>query len=221
MKIKKLLNFFYFVILYKNMSKSSTFGICSVLLIAVVILLALYFVNLNKQQKSTEKFSTSEVDDEEVDINTKYISNNNKPYVNRNIKKGFNDPTNGPGTTNSFNNKIIGNSNAQNNVNTDFKTNRESSCFPKNQLTAAELLPQDNSSTWAQVNPSGSGTLKDKNFLQAGHHIGINTVGQTMRNANMQLRSEPPNPQVKVSPWLQTTIEPDMGRKPLEIGGCN
>ena len=36
----------------------------------------------------------------------------------------------------------------------------------------------------------------------------------------MQVRSEPPNPQVKVSPWQQSTIEPDMGRKPLEIGGC-
>jgi hypothetical protein len=52
------------------------------------------------------------------------------------------------------------------------------------------------------------------------HHIGVNTVGQTLRNANRQLRSEPPNPQVKVSPFLQTTIGPDTNRKPLEIGGC-
>ena len=29
----------------------------------------------------------------------------------------------------------------------------------------------------------------------------------------------PPNPQVKVSPWLQSTIEPDTNRKPMEIGG--
>lgn len=96
---------------------------------------------------------------------------------------------------------------------------RDQSCFPKDQLTAQELLPQNNSSTWAQVNPGGSGTLKDKNFLQAGHHIGINTVGQTLRNANLQLRSEPANPQVIVSPWMQTTINPDMNRKPFEIGG--
>ena len=43
---------------------------------------------------------------------------------------------------------------------------------------------------------------------------------QVLRNANLQLRSEPPNPQVKVSPWLQTTIETDTNRRPLEIGGC-
>lgn len=92
--------------------------------------------------------------------------------------------------------------------------------YPKQQLTSQELLPQDNSSQWAQVYPTGEGSLKDRNFLQAGYHIGINTVGQTLRNANLQLRSEPPCPQVKVSPWIQSTIEPDLGRKPFEIGGC-
>ena len=86
------------------------------------------------------------------------------------------------------------------------------------QLTAKDLLPQDQSSVWAQVNPEGQGTLADKNFLQAGYHIGINTVGQTLRNANYSFRSEIPNPQVKVSPWMQSTIDPDVGRKPLEIG---
>jgi hypothetical protein len=88
------------------------------------------------------------------------------------------------------------------------------------QLTAQDLLPQDKSSTWAQVNPEGQGSLANQNFLQAGYHIGINTVGQTLRNANLQLRSEPPCPQVQVSPWLQTTIEPDVSRRPMEIGGC-
>ena len=70
---------------------------------------------------------------------------------------------------------------------------------------------------WAQVNPSGQGSLADQNFLTSGFHIGINTVGQSLRNANRQIRSEPLNPQVKVSPWLQTTIEPDINRRPLEI----
>jgi hypothetical protein len=105
-------------------------------------------------------------------------------------------------------------------TNQDYQVERNLTNFPKDQLTAEELLPQDNSSLWAQVNPSGEGSLKDRNFLQSGYHIGINTVGQTLRNANLQLRSEPPCPQVKVSPWLQATIEPDVSRKPFEIGGC-
>jgi len=94
-----------------------------------------------------------------------------------------------------------------------------SECYPKDVLSSADLLPRDANSLWAQVSPSGQGSLADQNFLTSGFHIGINTVGQTLRNANRQLRSEPLNPQVKVSPWQQTTIEPDINRRPLEIQG--
>lgn len=93
-----------------------------------------------------------------------------------------------------------------------------SECYPKDQLSSADLLPADANSLYAQVNPSGQGSLQDQNFLTAGYHVGINTVGQSLRNANRQLRSDPPNPQVKVSPWMQTTIEPDFNRLPMEIG---
>jgi predicted acylesterase/phospholipase RssA len=51
----------------------------------------------------------------------------------------------------------------------------------------------------------------------AGALIGVNTVGQSLRNANYQLRSEPPNPQVPVTVFNIPTIEPDMNRRALEI----
>jgi len=90
-------------------------------------------------------------------------------------------------------------------------------CYPRDQLTPGELLPKDQNSVWSQQNPMGTGSLKGKNFLSAGALIGINTVGQSMRNANYQLRSEPPNPQVAVSVFNQSTIEPDTNRRSLEI----
>jgi hypothetical protein len=90
-------------------------------------------------------------------------------------------------------------------------------CYPRDQLTPGELLPKDQNSVWSQQNPMGTGSLKGKNFLSAGALIGINTVGQSMRNANYQLRSEPPNPQVAVSVFNQSTIEPDTNRRALEI----
>jgi hypothetical protein len=90
-------------------------------------------------------------------------------------------------------------------------------CYPRDQLTPSELLPKDQNSVWSQQNPMGTGSLKGKNFLSAGALIGINTVGQSMRNANYQLRSEPPNPQVAVSVFNQSTIEPDTNRRSLEI----
>ena len=82
------------------------------------------------------------------------------------------------------------------------------------------LLPNDSNSQWASLNHQGGGMLKGVNLLQAGSMIGINTVGSTMRNANLQLRSEPPNPQGNVGPWNQSTIEYDVVRQPLEIGGA-
>lgn len=88
-------------------------------------------------------------------------------------------------------------------------------CYPREQLNPLELLPHDSNSQWAAVNPA-TGDLQGKNFLSAGALIGVNTVGQSLRNANRQLRAEPANPQVQVGPWLQTTIEPDLMRRPLE-----
>lgn len=90
-------------------------------------------------------------------------------------------------------------------------------CYPRDQLTPSELLPKDMNSVWAEQNPMGPGSLKGKNFLSAGALIGVNTVGQSMRNANLQIRSEPPNPQVAVSIFNQSTITPDVSHRSLEI----
>jgi hypothetical protein len=96
-------------------------------------------------------------------------------------------------------------------------TQAPAGCYPRDQLTPSELLPRDQNSVWAEQNPMGPGSLKGKNFLSAGALIGVNTVGQSLRNANWQLRSEPPNPQVPVSIFNQSTIQPDTNRRPLEI----
>lgn len=94
---------------------------------------------------------------------------------------------------------------------------KPANCYPKDQIAPQELLPNDPNSKWAQVNPQGQGDIAGKNYLSAGALIGVNTIGQSLRNANYQLRSDPPNPQVKVSIWNQTTIEPDVNRRSLEI----
>jgi len=95
--------------------------------------------------------------------------------------------------------------------------NAPSNCYPKNQLNPLELLPSDPNSKWAQVNPQGAGDIAGKNYLNAGALIGVNTVGQSLRNASWDLRSEPANPQVAVSPWFNSTIEPDVNRRTMEI----
>ncbi len=90
-------------------------------------------------------------------------------------------------------------------------------CYPRDQITPMELLPKDQNSVWAQQNPMGNGSLKGKNFLSAGALIGVNTVGQSLRNANLQLRAEPPAPQIPVSVFNNSTMEPDLARRPLDL----
>tara|TARA_B100000900_G_scaffold339898_1_gene302541 strand:+ start:548 stop:1024 length:477 start_codon:yes stop_codon:yes gene_type:complete len=90
-------------------------------------------------------------------------------------------------------------------------------CQPRDRLSAEDLLPKDAAnSQFAQVNPAGQGDADSRNHLTAGYTLGVNSIGNSLRNANRQLRSEPPNPQLKVSPWMNTTIGPDLGRRPLE-----
>lgn len=80
------------------------------------------------------------------------------------------------------------------------------------------LLPSDNNSQWASLNPSGDGQLAGVNLLNAGSLIGINTQGSSMRNSNLQVRSEPPIQKQNIGPWMNSTIEEDKFRRPLEIG---
>jgi hypothetical protein len=89
--------------------------------------------------------------------------------------------------------------------------------FPQDRITPDQLLPKDASnSQWAKANPAGQGDVKDQNFLTAGYHIGFDTQGSSLRNASHDIRSAPPNPRYRVSIWQQSTIEPDMNRRPLE-----
>jgi len=94
------------------------------------------------------------------------------------------------------------------------------SCNMQNITNPSELLPKDTNSDWAKLNPSGQGYMANINLLKAGYNIGIDTIGSSLRNANQQIRSEPPNPQLNVGPWNQSTIAPDFLRVPLEIGSC-
>lgn len=84
----------------------------------------------------------------------------------------------------------------------------------------SDLLPKDKNSQWAALNPNtmNQGDVMMPDLLQAGYHIGLDTIGQTLRNANLQLRSDPVISKSDIGPWNQSTIEPDLGRVPLEIG---
>lgn len=94
--------------------------------------------------------------------------------------------------------------------------------YSESLLSSSELLPKGEiGASWAAVNPVGAEDLKGQNFLQAGYHSNINIVGiaQTNRNASWDIRTEVPNPQSKVGPFLNTTIDPDPFKNSRNLEG--
>lgn len=88
----------------------------------------------------------------------------------------------------------------------------------KEVVNPSELLPKDDNSQWSSLNPSSQNVPNIPDVLQAGYHTGVDTVGQTLKNANQQLRSDPIITKVDIGPWNQSTVEPDLMRVPLEVG---
>jgi hypothetical protein len=87
-------------------------------------------------------------------------------------------------------------------------------------LTTDQLLPQyDSASAFAKDNPVAA-LLKEQNFLQAGYHIGINTVVQSNKIPYNDIRSLPPIPKTVVGPWMQSSYDEPAGsgRRHLDIG---
>jgi len=84
------------------------------------------------------------------------------------------------------------------------------------EFVSGNLLPKNESILDESTFEFAPKDLQNINFLDATTRIGVDTVSSSLRNANYQIRSEPPNPRNNVSPWMNSTIDPDLERKALE-----
>ena len=87
-------------------------------------------------------------------------------------------------------------------------------------LTAKDLLPKESKDDWFDMPYDKKQMMRIENEnLLAGSStqakIGIDTQGQTLKNASWDLRACPPNPKFSVGPWMNSTIEPDYNIKPI------
>ena len=81
---------------------------------------------------------------------------------------------------------------------------------------SAALLPKGDDGaggSWAEFAPA---QLQGQNFLDASKYIGVNTTGNSLRNASHDLRSNISIPRQNIGPWQQSTIDADLMRKSLE-----
>ena len=213
-----------------NSYKSKIGDQCSVVLFVLVVVVCGYFgyillndVNdVNDVNDMNRLNDVNDMNDVNVvnDMNEMNEMNemNGMNDMNNVVSEGFNDyesfsPTDG--------NRESGESGESGVLNEDVPTTSTN----EKHFEAEALLPRANvemfdggapTTSHDNTNPNTPGDVMSNSLLNAGHHIGVNTTGCSMRNANRGLRSEPPNPQTQVSPWLQTTICPDLYRKPLD-----
>ena len=81
---------------------------------------------------------------------------------------------------------------------------------------ASDLLPKPTSPQVLDFGEFAPKALQGQNFLDVSQQIGVDTQGSSLKNANYQLRSDPPNPRTNVGPWANSTIDTDLLRRPLE-----
>ena len=85
----------------------------------------------------------------------------------------------------------------------------------KGVLTSSDLLP--NTKEKNEFNEfMVEADFNDSNLLLNGSNkIGENTIGSTRKNASYDIRGTVPCPKFSVSPWLNSTYEPDTNIKSL------
>jgi hypothetical protein len=85
-------------------------------------------------------------------------------------------------------------------------------------ISPSDLLPIDlDAKEFNEANPKVDGSVMNVSLVDPRAFVGVDSVGGSLRNSNLQIRSEPPNPIVQnLTPFNNSTISPDLLRKPLE-----
>jgi hypothetical protein len=90
-------------------------------------------------------------------------------------------------------------------------TGSSSSCGSGN-FVSSDMLPKKEPNGSAPASGfefAPTQDLQGINFLTAEQKIGIDSIHSSLRNANHSIRDDPYIPKTAVSPWMNSTIEPD------------
>jgi len=84
----------------------------------------------------------------------------------------------------------------------------------KDMMNSQNLMPNELENGWFDVAPLiNTKHITDTHLLHPKVHMGVNTVGSSLKNGTHDIRGDIPNPKLNVSPWNNSTIEPDTNIK--------
>ena len=99
------------------------------------------------------------------------------------------------------------------------KSSADKVAFNKNivkKYNAKDYLPQEINNEWFELDWKQSKKTGNKSLINTDKYVvGVNTVGQSLKNASYDIRGTIPNPKYTVSPWNNSTYEADYNLKPL------
>ena len=74
------------------------------------------------------------------------------------------------------------------------------------------LLPVEEKDWFEDVTPT---KIKNRHLINIYRPVGVNTISTSLKNPSLDIRGAPANPKTVVSPFLNSSIEPDLNIKGL------
>lgn len=85
---------------------------------------------------------------------------------------------------------------------------------PNDLFKVDNLLPQEVNPDWFEVMPEPI-KVKNRHLVNVTRPVGVNTIGTSLKNPSYDIRGSPPCPKFVVSPFLNSSYEPDLNIKGL------
>lgn len=85
----------------------------------------------------------------------------------------------------------------------------------KDLFDVEKMLPQEIEEDWFDVEPLRTTKRIKGNLLHPKYLIGVDTIRSSKKNSTHDIRGDVPTPKIYVSPWNNSTIEPDNNFKGL------
>jgi len=82
----------------------------------------------------------------------------------------------------------------------------------KDKFDAGALLPSESNMDWFD-DPYESTSVKASHLINIFRPVGVNTIQTSLKNPSHDLRGTEPNPKYPVSPWMNSSYEPDTNLK--------
>lgn len=81
-------------------------------------------------------------------------------------------------------------------------------CDIEDLYNADNYLPQEVNNEWFNSTDNQI-PIKDRHLINVNKPISINTIGSSLKNASYDIRGSPPCPKYAISPFMNSSIDPD------------